>query len=43
MTGLSNVDLAGLLLNAIEGQFPSDPARVSEEFSSGRREYFWAI
>jgi hypothetical protein len=43
MTGLSNVDLAGLLLNAVEGQFPSDPARVSEEFSSGRRECFWAM
>ena len=43
MTGLSNVDLAGLLLNAVEGQFPSDPARVSAELRSGKRECFWAI
>lgn len=42
MTGLSNVDLAGLLLNAVEGQFPSDPARVSVEFRTGRRECFSA-
>jgi predicted ATP-grasp superfamily ATP-dependent carboligase len=42
MTGLTNVNLPALLLNALEGSFPSAPKRVESPVVAARREIFWA-
>lgn len=41
MTGLTNVNLPGLLLDALQGVVRAAPLRVSSETVSGRREVFW--
>lgn len=43
MTGLTNVNLPTLLLNALEGNMPSVPERVEEDVVVGRRERFWTV
>lgn len=41
MTGLTNVNLPALFLNALEGKIPGVPERVEGEVVAGRREVFW--
>lgn len=41
MTGLTNVNLPALFLNALEGNLPGVPERVEGEVVAGRREVFW--
>ena len=41
MTGLTNVNLPALFLNALEGDMPGVPERVEGEVVAGRREVFW--
>jgi len=41
MTGLTNVNLPALLLNAFEGKMPGVPRRVEADVVAGRREIFW--
>jgi biotin carboxylase len=43
MTGLTDVNLPALLLEALEGAPPRPVARVTKEVQVGRREVFWAI
>jgi hypothetical protein len=43
MTGLTNVNLPALLLNALDGPVPDCPARVIGEVCAGRRELFWGV
>lgn len=43
MTGLTNVNLPALLLDALEGAAPDSPARVIGEVCAGRRELFWSV
>lgn len=43
MTGLTNVNLPALLLNAIDGVFPNKPERVDAGLLVGRREQFWTV
>lgn len=42
MTGLTEVNLASLLLDALDGKIRAKPARVEVEVWAGRRELFWA-
>lgn len=42
MTGLTNVNLPGLLLDALSGVMPDAPVRVDVEVVAGRREVFWS-
>lgn len=42
MTGLTNVNLPGLLLNALSGVMPDAPVRADGEVLAGRREVFWS-
>lgn len=42
MTGLTNVNLPSLLLNALEGNLPGVPERVEGDVVAGRHEIFWA-
>ena len=41
MTGLTNVNLPALFLNALEGNMPGVPERVEGDVVAGRREVFW--
>ena len=41
MTGLTNLNLPGLLLDALQGMILAGPLRVSGEIVAGRRETFW--
>jgi hypothetical protein len=41
MTGLTNVNLPGRLLDALNGLIPETPARVEGSMLVGRREIFW--
>jgi biotin carboxylase len=41
MTGLTSVNLPGLLLNALQGAVTDCPARTDKEVVGGRREVFW--
>ncbi|MCA9774465.1 MAG: ATP-grasp domain-containing protein, partial [Myxococcales bacterium] len=41
MTGLTTVNLPGLLLDALNGAFPDTPARVDRAVRVGRRDTFW--
>lgn len=41
MTGLTDVNLPGLLLNALDGAFPDEPVRVGRPVRAGKREIFW--
>ncbi len=43
MTGLTNVNLPGLLLDALDGRFPDAPARAEAPVLVGKREAFWAV
>lgn len=43
MTGLTNVNLPGLLLDALDGTFPDAPARVEAAVRVGKREVFWEV
>lgn len=43
MTGLTNVNLPALLLDAIDGVFPDKPKRVDADLLVGRREQFWTV
>lgn len=43
MTGLTNVNLPGLLLDALDGIVPDTPARAEGEIIAGRREVFWSV
>lgn len=42
MTGLTNVNLPGLLLDALGGVMPDAPVRADGEVVAGRREVFWS-
>lgn len=42
MTGLTNVNLPGLLLDALSGVMPDVPVRADGEVVAGRREVFWS-
>lgn len=42
MTGLTNVNLPGLLLDALSGLMPDVPVRADGEVVAGRREVFWS-
>jgi len=42
MTGLTNVNLPSLLLDALEGAVPDAPARAEGDVIAGRREVFWS-
>jgi hypothetical protein len=41
MTGLTNVNLPGLLLDALDEAFPDQTARVRKPIKVGKRETFW--
>lgn len=41
MTGLTNVNLPALLIDALDGHVPDAPARVSGQVNAARRELFW--
>jgi hypothetical protein len=41
MSGLTSVNLPGLLLDALDGTFPEAPARVETAVRVGKREVFW--
>jgi biotin carboxylase len=41
MTGLTSVNLPGLLFAALKGAVPDVPARVSGEVIAGKREIYW--
>jgi hypothetical protein len=41
MTGLTSVNLPGLLLDALDGSSPEGPARVDRPVKVGKREIFW--
>jgi hypothetical protein len=41
MTGLTNVNLPALLLDALDGKMPDVPERVQGDIVAGRREIFW--
>lgn len=41
MTGLTDVNLPGLLLGALDGEIPAEPVRVGRTARGGKREIFW--
>ena len=41
MTGLTEVNLPGLLLGALDGEIPAGPVRVGRPVRVGKREIFW--
>jgi hypothetical protein len=43
MTGLTSVNLPGLLFDALNGVIADNPARVDGEVVAGRREMFWSV
>lgn len=43
MTALTEVNLPGFLLNALDGVIPDTPARVESPVRVGKREKFWAV
>jgi predicted ATP-grasp superfamily ATP-dependent carboligase len=43
MTALTNVNLPGLLLDAIDGAISDLPARVNGEVQAARRDVFWPV
>ncbi|WP_199559065.1 hypothetical protein [Nioella nitratireducens] len=43
MTGLTNVNLPGLLLDALIGIAPKNPAQVERNVVAGKREVFWNV
>lgn len=43
MTGLTNVNLPGLLLDALDGSLPEGPDRVVDPVRVGKRELFWGV
>lgn len=43
MSGLSNVNLPGLLLDAVNGVTPTMPVRIRGEVWAGKRETFWEV
>lgn len=43
MTGLTNVNLPGLLLDALIGIAPENPAQVERNVVAGKREVFWNV
>jgi len=43
MTALTDINLPGLLLDALEGAVPEMPARVSRETVAAKREVYWPV
>jgi len=43
MTGLTSVNLPGILLDALNGAMPTTTARADGEVVVGRREVFWSV
>lgn len=41
MTGLTDVNLPGLLLGSLDGETPAEPVRVGRPARVGKREIFW--